>query len=192
MKTHAYYKIGIIVMGIMIVYELLFSVIFIIPDESETREFRQALLYPISAITVTTLTGLVLYINKKTLGWTLCCGLFFFMFAGTIIGYFIFRQLGNSLEADMSDLTVPAIIQSVLFACAALLFLTRQVRSVFFNSEQNKLQDVLPTVAVTTILVGILVFAPILAKFVKAYYVVILAGIMLLILRWLINRSVNR
>lgn len=191
MKINIYYRLGIIAMCVMTIYEIVLSVIFMISlNEPDTYgNYEWSLLYPASVLTIASIAGLVLYIRKKVLGWILCCGYSAFMFVGTFIAYYAFQQIGIYLGESTSDLLAPAIIQGMLYAAAVWLFLTRQIRFSFFDSEQAKLSDAIPAVIVAALAIGILVFMPILVKLVKTHYVVILFGTMLLALRWVINQS---
>lgn len=192
MKTNIYYRLGIIAMCIMTIYEIVVSAISmeILDDPEIYGDNRWLLLYyPISVLTIASIAGLVLYIRKKVLGWILCCGYSAFMFVGTFIAYYAFQQIGIYLGESTSDLLTPAIIQGTLYAAAVWLFFTRQIRFSFFDSEQAKLSDAIPVVIVAVLAIGILVFMPILVKLVKTHHVVILFVTMLLALRWAINQS---
>ena len=187
MKTPDLYKYGTIIMYIMIVYEILFFVIFIMLfNEPETRTVMHSILYQISVLIVTTVVGLVKYVNKKTLGWILCCGIFLFMFVFTIIGCLIFRQFEINFEIDTKYLLVLITIQCVFYALALLLFLTYQVRSVFFDSV-TLLRNIIPAIIVAAIIVGVIVLIPLLGKFFKTNYIAIFVFNMVFILRYLIN-----
>lgn len=192
MKTNIFYRLGIIAMCVMTIYEIVFSAILMEtlddPEIFGDNRWLQ-LYYPISVLTIASIAGLVLYIRKKVLGWFLCCGYSAFMFVGTFIGYYAFQQIGIYLGESTSDLLAPAIIQGTLYAATVWLFFTRQVRFSFFDSEQAKLLDVIPVVIGVALAIGILFFMPILVRFVKTHYVVILFCTMLFALRWAIDQS---
>lgn len=179
-------------MCVMTIYEIVVSVILMESlDNSEICGDNRWLLsyYPITVLTIASITGLVLYIRKKVLGWFLCCGYSVFMLVVTVIGYYAFQQIGIYLGESTSDLLVPAIIQGTLYAAAVWLFFTRQIRFSFFDSEQDKLSDDIPVVIVVAIAIGILFFMPILVKLVKTHYVVIFFCTIIFALRWAIDQS---
>ena len=192
MKTNIYYRLGIIAMCIMTIYQIVDTAIFmeILDDPEIYRDNRWLLLYyPISVLTIVSIAGLVLYIRKKVLGWILCCGYSVFMFVGTFIGYYAFQQIGIYLGESTSDLLTPAIIHGTLYAAAVWLFFTRQIRFSFFDSEQAKLSDAIPVVIVAALAIGILVCMPILVEYVKTRLLVILIFGIMFALRSVINQS---
>ena len=190
MKTNIYYRLGIIAMCVMTIYEIVVSAILMetLDDPEICGDNRWFLLfYPITVLAIASIAGLVLYIRKKVLGWFLCCGYSVFMFVVTVIGYYAFQQIGIYLGESTSDLLAPAIIQGTLYAAAVWLFFTRQIRFSFFDSEQDKLSDLIPVVIVVAIAIGILFFMPILVKLVKTHYVVIFFCAILFALKWVID-----
>ena len=192
MKTNIYYRLGIIAMCIMTIYQIVDTAIFmeILDDPEIYRDNRWLLLYyPISVLTIVSIAGLVLYIRKKVLGWILCCGYSAFMFVGTFIAYYALLQIGIYLGESTSDLLTPAIIQGTLYAAAVWLFFTRQIRFSFFDSEQAKLSDAIPVVIVAALAIGILVCMPILVEYVKTRLLVILIFGIMFALRSVINQS---
>lgn len=192
MKTNIYYSLGIIAMCVMTIYEIVVSVILMETlDNPEICGDNRWLLsyYPITVLSIASIAGLVLYIRKKVLGWFLCCGYSVFMLVVTVIGYYAFQQIGIYLGESTSDLLAPAIIQGTLYAAAVWLFFTRQIRFSFFDSEQDKLSDLIPVVIVVAIAIGILFFMPILVKLVKTHYVVIFFCTIIFALRWAIDQS---
>ena len=179
-------------MCVMTIYEIVVSVILMETlDNPEICGDNRWLLsyYPITVLAIASIAGLVLYIRKKVLGWFLCCGYSVFMFVVTVIGYYAFQQIGIYLGESTSDLLAPAIIQGTLYAAAVWLFFTRQMRFSFFDSEQDKLSDLIPVVIVVAIAIGILFFMPILVKLVKTHYVVIFFCTIIFALRWAIDQS---
>lgn len=125
MKTNIYYRLGIIAMCVMTIYEIVVSAILMetLDDPEICGDNRWFLLfYPITVLAIASIAGLVLYIRKKVLGWFLCCGYSVFMFVVTVIGYYAFQQIGIYLGESTSDLLAPAIIQGTLYAVAVWLF----------------------------------------------------------------------
>ena len=76
--------------------------------------------------------------------------------------------------------------RDVICGCCLAVF-TRQIRFSFFDSEQDKLSDLIPVVIVVAIAIGILFFMPILVKLVKTHYVVIFFCTILFALKWVID-----
>ena len=200
MKTNTCYRLGILAMCIMLILAIVFLFLGISILNSDPEIFGNSygwsqLLFPVLGLVVIPIAGLVLYVQKKTLGWILCGGYSVFMAAfAVLVSYVGFSALEEiSLSEDgviisWVDILADTLILGVL--CGIVwLFLSRQVRSVFSGTGQAKLSEVIPAAIVTAILIGVITFLPRLLNFLKAYYLVIIIVPILCALRWVINQS---
>ena len=200
MKTNTCYRLGILAMCIMLILAIVFLFLGISILNSDPEIFGNSygwsqLLFPVLGLVVIPIAGLVLYVQKKTLGWILCGGYSVFMAAfAVLVGYVGFRALEeiSLLEGGVTISWVYILADTLILGvlCAIVwLFLSRQVRSVFSGIGQAGLSDVIPAVIVTAILIGIVVFLPRLLNLIKDYYLVIIIFTIFCALRWVINQS---
>lgn len=200
MKTNTCYRLGILAMCIMQILAIVvlffgISMLNSDPEISGNGYGWSQLLFPVLGLVGVPIAGLVLYVQKKTLGWILCGGYSVFMVAFAFLVSYVFfgaleeiSLLEDGVIISWVDILTVILILGVL--CAIVwLFLSRQVRSVFPGTGQAGLSDVIPAVIVTAILIGIIIFLPRLLNFLKDYHLVIIIFTILLALRWLINQS---
>lgn len=152
-------------------------------DEVSEESYGLLLLFPVLGSVAAPVVGLVMYGRKKTLGWVLCCGYTLFMFAQTVVGYFVFRRLGVELD-DGGELHVRWVAEGVLYLLAVMLFMSRKIRSVFFDFEKTALPDMIVSAVVAALFIGVCVFIPVLVSLSKPVYVIIGCGILFYALRW--------
>lgn len=200
MKTNTCYRLGILTMCIMPILAIVvlffgISMLNSDPEISGNGYGWSQLLFPVLGLVGVPIAGLVLYVQKKTLGWILCGGYSVFMVAFAFLVSCVFfgaleeiSLLEDGVIISWVDILTVILILGVL--CAIVwLFLSRQVRSVFPGTGQAGLSDVIPAIIVTAILIGIIIFLPRLLNFLKDYHLVIIIFTILLALRWLINQS---
>ena len=179
MKTNLYYKLGMIAMYLMLFYSIVeFAVIFSL--DAKWWDLMFAALGFVAA----PVTGLVLYVRKKTSGLVICGGFSVFLFVGNVISYFIFHHIATELGESTTDILVPGIIGGVLLASMSWLFLSRRVRSVFPDFEQKELIDLVISVFFAAIIIGIITYLPRLADYMMRHRPVLGAAMVFAVFVW--------
>lgn len=159
MKANIFYKLGTIIMCLVVVWEIIacYNVHVVLADFDYLFSLYYLFVPPSVSI-----VGLVLYIKKEEWGWIICCSNYVSLFVVEIISYFVLSQLSISL----GDVQPPFIfiVKLLFFVLVICLLLTRQMRSVFFYPKYTTSSELIISLIATTLAIIILWFLPIILR----------------------------